>query len=77
MGTDALAILNNEVVPLKLGYIPVVNRSQHDINTKKDIKAQWGEERGLLAHPQVLVPHTLQLWGRYGARDEACPISTG
>jgi len=35
------------------------------------------EERGLLAHPQVLVPHTLQLWGRYGARDEACPISTG
>lgn len=52
-GTDALAILNNEVVPLKHGYIPVVNRSQHDINTNKDIKSQWAEERKFFeTHPR-------------------------
>ena len=60
-GTDAMAILNNEVVPLKLGYIPVVNRSQHDINTKKDIKSQWSEERKYFeSHP------------RYGAIADRC-----
>jgi len=32
-GTDASAVLRNESVPLRLGYIGVVNRSQHDLNT--------------------------------------------
>ena len=43
-GTDALAILNNEVIPLKHGYIPVVNRSQGDINENKDLTSQWASE---------------------------------
>ena len=31
-GTDASAVLRNEAVPLRLGYIGVINRSQHDLN---------------------------------------------
>ena len=30
-GTDALEVLQGKVIPLKLGYIGVVNRSQKDI----------------------------------------------
>lgn len=30
-GTDATAVLRNQVVPLRLGYVAVVNRSQADI----------------------------------------------
>lgn len=37
-GTDAAAILRNEVVPLRLGYIGMVNRSQADINTRRSIR---------------------------------------
>ena len=52
-GTDALSILNNEVIPLKLGYIPVVNRSQHDINTGTGLENQWSaEEKYFKEHPR-------------------------
>jgi len=37
-GTNALNYLNGKVVPLKLGYVGVVNRSQQDINDGKTIK---------------------------------------
>lgn len=39
VGTDALEVLENRVFPLQRGYIGVVNRSQHDIDRKKDIQA--------------------------------------
>lgn len=48
-GTDAMEVLNNKVIPLKLGYIPVVNRSQHDINTNKALQSQWDEEKKYFA----------------------------
>ncbi|RWS05024.1 dynamin-like protein [Dinothrombium tinctorium] len=38
-GTDAREILENRVLPLKRGYIGVVNRSQSDITSNKDIKS--------------------------------------
>ena len=34
-GTNALDILTGRVYQLKLGFIGVVNRSQHDISTNK------------------------------------------
>jgi len=37
-GTNALNYLNGKVVPLKLGYVGVVNRSQQDINDGKTIR---------------------------------------
>lgn len=34
-GTDAAYILRNKHIPLRLGYVGVVLRSQHDINTQR------------------------------------------
>lgn len=51
-GTDARDILENKVFPLRRGYIGVVNRSQKDIEGKKDIKASLEAERKYFAtHP--------------------------
>ena len=50
-GTDARDILENKVFPLRRGYIGVVNRSQKDIQGKKDIKqAQAAERKFFLSH---------------------------
>lgn len=37
-GTDAMGILLGRQYPLRHGWIGVVNRSQHDINTNKSIE---------------------------------------
>ncbi|MEE6505614.1 hypothetical protein FKM82_005584 [Ascaphus truei] len=51
-GTDARDILDNKLLPLRRGYIGVVNRSQKDIDGKKDIQAALGAERKFfLSHP--------------------------
>jgi len=51
-GTDAKEILDNKVFQLRRGYIGVVNRSQKDIDGKKDIKAaQAAERKYFLSHP--------------------------
>ncbi|XP_014767854.1 dynamin-1 isoform X2 [Octopus bimaculoides] len=51
-GTDARDILENRTLPLRRGYIGVVNRSQKDIDGKKDIRAALAAERKFfLSHP--------------------------
>uniref|UniRef100_A0A8C9WRC4 dynamin GTPase n=1 Tax=Scleropages formosus TaxID=113540 RepID=A0A8C9WRC4_SCLFO len=51
-GTDAREVLENKLLPLRRGYIGVVNRSQKDIEGKKDIKAALAAERKFfLSHP--------------------------
>ena len=51
-GTDARDILENRLLPLRRGYIGVVNRSQKDIDGRKDIKQALAAERQFfLAHP--------------------------
>ncbi|XP_049571481.1 dynamin-3 isoform X3 [Orcinus orca] len=51
-GTDARDILENKLLPLRRGYIGVVNRSQKDIDGKKDIKAATlAERKFFLSHP--------------------------
>ncbi|OQV14233.1 Dynamin-1 [Hypsibius exemplaris] len=51
-GTDAKDILENRLLPLRRGYIGVVNRSQRDIEGKKDIKvAQDAERKFFMTHP--------------------------
>ncbi|KAK2835812.1 hypothetical protein Q5P01_016296 [Channa striata] len=50
-GTDAREILENRLLPLRRGYIGVVNRSQKDIDGKKDIKsALLAERKFFLSH---------------------------
>uniref|UniRef100_A0A7N6C562 Dynamin-2 n=1 Tax=Anabas testudineus TaxID=64144 RepID=A0A7N6C562_ANATE len=51
-GTDAKEILENKLLPLRRGYIGVVNRSQKDIDGKKDIRVALAAERKFfLSHP--------------------------
>ncbi|KAM3911655.1 dynamin-1 isoform 2-T2 [Leptodactylus fuscus] len=51
-GTDARDVLENKLLPLRRGYIGVVNRSQKDIDGKKDIQAALAAERKFfLTHP--------------------------
>ncbi|XP_064457370.1 dynamin-like isoform X2 [Ornithodoros turicata] len=51
-GTDAREILENKLLPLRRGYVGVVNRSQKDIEGRKDIKAALEAERKFfLSHP--------------------------
>uniref|UniRef100_A0A3Q3GIW5 Dynamin-2 n=1 Tax=Labrus bergylta TaxID=56723 RepID=A0A3Q3GIW5_9LABR len=51
-GTDAKDILENKLLPLRRGYIGVVNRSQKDIDGRKDIRAALAAERKFfLSHP--------------------------
>ncbi|XP_013166884.1 PREDICTED: dynamin [Papilio xuthus] len=51
-GTDARDVLENKLLPLRRGYIGVVNRSQKDIDGRKDISAALNAERKFfLSHP--------------------------
>ena len=54
-GTDALDILTGSVIPVKLGIIGVVNRSQADINGDKSVKACLKDESTFLhrKYPKV------------------------
>lgn len=47
-GTDAIDILCGRVIPVKLGIIGVVNRSQQDINDRKAIEEQLRDEAAYL-----------------------------
>ena len=38
-------ILAGRIIPLRLGYVPVVNRGQRDIDSKKSISAALDYER--------------------------------
>ena len=47
-GTDAIDILCGRVIPVKLGIIGVINRSQQDIKDNKSIKDQLKDEASFL-----------------------------
>jgi dynamin 1-like protein len=44
-GTDVVDILAGRIIPLRLGYVPVVNRGQRDIEARKAIKEALAHER--------------------------------
>lgn len=51
-GTDAVDMLSGKVIPLRLGFVGVVNRSQADINAGKPIReALKSEKTYFLNHP--------------------------
>jgi replication fork clamp-binding protein CrfC len=51
-GTDVIDILANRVIPLRLGYVPVINRGQQDINNQKKIQAALSAEKSYFeTHP--------------------------
>ncbi|KAI8578463.1 hypothetical protein K450DRAFT_246942 [Umbelopsis ramanniana AG] len=51
-GTDVVDILAGRIIPLRLGYVPVVNRGQRDIESKKSIKIALEAEKDFFEnHP--------------------------
>ncbi|KAI9765066.1 MAG: vacuolar protein sorting-associated protein 1 [Candelina submexicana] len=44
-GTDVVDILAGRIIPLRLGYVPVVNRGQRDIDQKKAISLALENEK--------------------------------
>ncbi|KAM3581270.1 vacuolar protein sorting-associated protein 1 [Umbelopsis sp. WA50703] len=44
-GTDVVDILAGRIIPLRLGYVPVVNRGQRDIESKKSIRSALDHEK--------------------------------
>lgn len=55
-GTHALDILQGRVVPLKLGFVGVVNRSQQDIITEKSIQESLKDEQKFFANHALYKP---------------------
>ena len=51
-GTDVIDILAGRVIPLRYGYIPVINRGQKDIEKRKTIRAALEDEKRFFeSHP--------------------------
>ncbi|KAJ3325927.1 vacuolar protein sorting-associated protein 1 [Boothiomyces sp. JEL0866] len=51
-GTDLIDILSGRIIPLRLGYVPVVNRGQRDIDNKKKISTALEAEKNFFEnHP--------------------------
>lgn len=44
-GTDVVDILAGRIIPLRLGYVPVVNRGQRDIENKRAISSALENEK--------------------------------
>lgn len=44
-GTDVIDILAGRVIPLRFGYVPVINRGQKDIESKKTIRDALRDEQ--------------------------------
>ena len=61
-GTDAMDILCNRVIPLRLGYVGVINRGQRDIETRKSMQMQWQDEDAFLRE------HYASIAGQNGTR---------
>ncbi|XP_046871923.1 dynamin-1-like protein isoform X2 [Hypomesus transpacificus] len=61
-GTDALEVLLGRVIPVRLGIVGVVNRSQHDINTQKSMEDCVRDEQAFLQR------HYPSLASRCGSR---------
>lgn len=52
-GTHAMEVLNNTLIPLKHGFVGVVNRSQKEIDGNKDVEsARQKEKAWFAAHPE-------------------------
>uniref|UniRef100_A0A4W6G9X0 Dynamin-1-like protein n=1 Tax=Lates calcarifer TaxID=8187 RepID=A0A4W6G9X0_LATCA len=68
-GTDALEVLLGRVIPVRLGIIGVVNRSQHDINTQKSLEDSMKDEQAFLQR------HYPSLASRAGSRYLAKTLS--
>ena len=61
-GTNALDVLTEKIIPVKLGIIGVINRSQEDINNNKPIDECLADEMAFLRkkYPTVAANNGIQ-----------------
>jgi len=52
-GTDVIDILAGRIIPLRLGYVPVVNRGQKDIDGRKSIASALAAEKAFFENHQA------------------------
>eukprot|EP00792_Barthelona_sp_PAP020_P005375 TRINITY_DN2623_c0_g2_i1.p1 TRINITY_DN2623_c0_g2~~TRINITY_DN2623_c0_g2_i1.p1 ORF type:complete len:478 (-),score=136.55 TRINITY_DN2623_c0_g2_i1:89-1522(-) len=67
-GTDALNILKGKVVPLRLGFIGVVNRSQRQIDENMPISASLKKEEEFFSNHQIYGPVAHKMGSRFLAK---------
>ena len=67
-GTDCMDIIRGEVLPLRLGYIGVVCRSQNDINMNKSIREALRDEERFFQNHQAYKPVADKMGTKYLAK---------
>eukprot|EP01129_Flabellula_baltica_P011241 TRINITY_DN4876_c0_g1_i1.p1 TRINITY_DN4876_c0_g1~~TRINITY_DN4876_c0_g1_i1.p1 ORF type:complete len:717 (+),score=179.00 TRINITY_DN4876_c0_g1_i1:14-2164(+) len=67
-GTSAMEIFEGKIIPLKLGYIGVINRSQHDIVSGKSIRDAVEDEKQYFENHPVYAPIAYRLGTKYLAK---------
>jgi len=60
-GTDAMDIFTGRSIPLSLGYIGIINRSQEDINSGKTIRQALEDEKKFFASHPIYKPISKRL----------------
>lgn len=64
-GTDALDMLQGRVIPLRRGYIGVVNRSQADLDTHATVAEARVAERNFFQSTPVYAPYAAKMGSQY------------
>lgn len=74
-GTDASEVLNNQLIPLRRGYIGVVNRGQKDINADLSIRDGLRKEEEFFRHHPIY-SHDRNLISKCGTKTLAKALNT-
>lgn len=64
-GTNALDVLLGRIVPLRRGYVGVVNRSQADLDTKATVAEARVAEKAFFHNHPVYAPHAAKMGSQY------------
>lgn len=64
-GTNALDVLQGRIVPLRRGYVGVVNRSQADLDARASIARSRAAERAFFQHHPIYAPHASRMGATY------------
>lgn len=64
-GTNALDMLQSRVIPLRRGYVGVVNRSQADLDTHATVAAARVAERSFFQSNPVYAPYAAKMGSQY------------
>eukprot|EP00177_Eucheuma_denticulatum_P006498 GFKZ01011831.1.p1 GENE.GFKZ01011831.1~~GFKZ01011831.1.p1 ORF type:complete len:738 (-),score=90.86 GFKZ01011831.1:1065-3278(-) len=64
-GTNALDMLHGRVIPLRKGYVGVVNRSQADLERRATVADSRAAERAFFQSHPVYAPHAAKMGSQY------------